>query len=146
VSGTEELTRWLGEQFDKDEQIARGCSGTEWREHPKNWVSAPPNRVALVVHDGDRTHILRHDPARVLREIDSKRQLLNDHPIVPRSIEPVSVGGEEIGGPYYPFGCGNCHADPETGEVNGFGYCPTWRVIATVYTDRPGYRAEEWAP
>jgi hypothetical protein len=74
----EDLAEWLRAQFDEDERIARGCSGMEWWEHPKNWVSAPPlNRIAVVVHDGDRGHIARHDPARVLREIDAKRQILD---------------------------------------------------------------------
>lgn len=90
-------------------------------------------------------HIAAHDPARVLRETDAKRKLLDDHPIVPRDVEPTVINGEEFGGPYYPFGCGNCHAEPDSPEVNGFGYCLTWRVLASVYADRLGYR-EEWRP
>lgn len=63
----DDLVQWLGEQLDEDERVACGCSGTAWWEHPKNWVSAPPlNRVGLVLHDGDRAHIVHHDPARVL--------------------------------------------------------------------------------
>jgi hypothetical protein len=93
----------------------------------------------------DSAHIARHGPARVLRETDAKRRLLDDHPIVPRDVEPTVINGEEIGGPYYPFGCGNCHTEPDSPEVNGFGYCLTWRALASVYADRDGYR-DEWAP
>jgi hypothetical protein len=76
---TDDLVAFLRARLDDDARLARGGSGKEWWEHPKNWVSTPPlNRVALVVHDGDRNHILRHHPARVLREIEAKRKTLDD--------------------------------------------------------------------
>ena len=90
-------------------------------------------------------HIVRHDPARVLREIDAKRLLLADHPIVPETYPRARVGGQEVGGPHFPFGCENCHVEHDTGEVHGFGYCLLWKALALPYADRPGYR-EEWRP
>ncbi|MEV0115847.1 DUF6221 family protein [Streptomyces sp. NPDC050844] len=138
----EDLVQWYGEQLDEDEQVARGCSGMEWREHPKNWVSAPPlNRVAVVVHDGDRAHIVRHDPARVLRETAAKRQLLDDYTVTARirdeAAERIKAAGD--------------HPDSKDLE--------TWdraqreaailegpvKLAATPLADRPGYR-EEWRP
>jgi hypothetical protein len=122
----DDLVRWLGAQLDEDERVARGCSGTAWREHPKNWVSAP-NRVALVVHDGDRSHVVRHDPARVLREIDAKREIVRQH---------VPVGDGTVCLSY-------CHTR-KPGEAQAWP-CLTLRLLALPYSDRPGYR-DEWKP
>jgi hypothetical protein len=120
----DELVRWLGEQLDEDERVARGCSGMEWREHPKNWVSAPPlGRVGLVIHDGDRGHIVRHDPARVLREIEADRELLRQY---------AEVAANEVGDVEYAHGW-----------ANALGLAV--RLRASKYGDRPGY-LEEWAP
>jgi hypothetical protein len=78
----DDLVQFLRERLDEDEQTARAAGG-KWIELPKNWVTAPPDddetsrrRVALVLHDGERAHILRHNPARVLAEIEAKRALL----------------------------------------------------------------------
>jgi hypothetical protein len=121
----DDLVQWLLAQLDEDERIARGCSGTEWWEHPKNWVSAPQlNRIAVVMHDGDRAHIIRHDPRRMLREIDAKRRVLAIHrPYVP---EPDQA-------------CLGC-----AGGIM-FTSCPVVRLLALPYADRAGYR-EEWRP
>jgi hypothetical protein len=128
----EDLVRWLSAQLDEDERVARGCSGMAWQEHPKNWVSAASlSRVALVVHDGDRSHVVRHDPARVLRETDAKRRLLELHALEYRD-RPERVLGEAD--------------DPFCAECSGEAFpCETLRLLALPYADRPGYR-EEWAP
>lgn len=151
----DDLVRWLGEQFDEDERIAdaaRGQGDGRWHHdssYPNGYVYDEHNQP--VVYDEstpspeEAEHIAAHDPARVLREIEAKRKLLDDHPIVPRDVEPTVINGEEIGGPYYPFGCATCHTEPDSPEVNGFGYCLTWKVLASVFADRSGYRAE-WAP
>lgn len=125
----DELVQWLHAQLDEDERIARGCSGMEWWEHPKNWVSAPQlHRIALVVHDGDRSHITRHDPARVLREIDARRQIV--------ALHSVSEGHE-------------CSTRDRHGDIDNCTWvmdteaCTTLRLLALPYADRPGYR-DEW--
>jgi hypothetical protein len=126
---TDGLPEWLRAQFDEDERIVRGCSGTEWWEHPKNWVSAPPlNRVALVVHDGDRAHIIRHDPSRVLREIDAKRGVLRQYEDVREQVRnPVSAENRQA-------------ARIEQGALGD-----VMRLLALPYADRPGYD-EAWRP
>jgi hypothetical protein len=94
-----------------------------WQEHPKNWVSASSlSRVALVVHDGDRSHVVRHDPARVLREIDAKRRLLAEY-------QRADAEGK------YP--------DWPGGYASGLEYAV--QIAAAEYADRPGYDPE-WAP
>jgi hypothetical protein len=86
------------------------------------------------VHAGAGEHITRHDPARVLREVTAKRAILEDHRIKPTTWrEPDDEA----------FGCERCHFDRDEG-VYGFGYCPTLKALATVYSDHESYR-EEWA-
>ncbi|MFI8301540.1 DUF6221 family protein [Streptomyces nigra] len=85
----DDLVRWLGEQLDEDERIARAAGNdrvapTPWRG--ESWddavldgdglVDANGDGIALVKGERVRAHILQHDPARVLREIDAKRRTL----------------------------------------------------------------------
>jgi uncharacterized protein DUF6221 len=122
-----ELIKWIREQLDEDERIAGGCSGTDWWEHPKNWVSAPPlNRVALVVHDGDRAHILRHDPTRVLRDIETDRKLISDYADAHEAVDAAD------------------HPDMyDVGRAQGLEEALRYRALR--FDARPGYR-EEWRP
>lgn len=75
-------------------------------------------------------HIVRHDPARVLREIDAKRRVLALHS--------------------YPTGHG-CSTMDKTGynlnydEVSPEDACTTLRLLALPYEDREGYQ-ESWRP
>lgn len=114
----DELVRWLGEQLDEDEQEAqdalkratttRRWIGGEWVEdtvQPPEW-----RRSAW-------------DPARVLREIDAKRAIVED------LAETLRWG--ERKGPDFQDGAEACGR--------------TLKRLALPYADRPGYR-EEWAP
>jgi hypothetical protein len=60
--------------------------------------------------------------ARVLRDIDAKRRILAEH----------ALNG---------WVCTTC----DNGEVEQTFPCPTLRILALPYADRPGYR-EEWRP
>jgi hypothetical protein len=82
-------------------------------------------------------HIAAHDPARVLREIDVKRKLIDEH-------RPDAFGD-----------CTTC-ARPEDFDEDSDGVrtwsrsakpspCPTLRLLAAVYVDRAGYQ-ESWRP
>lgn len=84
----DDLVRWLGEQFDEDARIAREAggkyeSGLRWWEDGRfgNDGTVGDERGSVVVYSTGAgrqhsAHIVRHDPARVLREIDAKRQLV----------------------------------------------------------------------
>ncbi|MEU3283316.1 DUF6221 family protein, partial [Streptomyces antibioticus] len=112
----DDLVRWLGEQLDEDERVARAAPpgpwiGTDaedigaWSVYDQEWLIAS---ATVYTHDkpmgGKRgpgyidasattAHIAAHDPARVLLEVDAKRRLLDDHLIVPRDVEPAIVNG-----------------------------------------------------
>ncbi|MGW2933965.1 DUF6221 family protein [Streptomyces sp. NPDC001156] len=140
----DELVRWLGVQLDADERIARAAVGAPWEASVPNMIhlsaAAQRERPALrslrYVASTERAeyqrHIAAHDPARVLHEIGAKRKVVNLHRAI-RSPQPDGItnldcstcGGEETLSPSWP--------------------CPTIRLLASVYADRPGYR-EEWRP
>ncbi len=89
-----ELISFLRARFDNDEQVARAAA-YELCEAPKRWVE-DDSTVAIPVRDtaGGTTkgiftvvsprdvgrllveHVARHDPARVLAEVETGRQLL----------------------------------------------------------------------
>lgn len=77
-------------------------------------------------------HIVRHDPARVLREVNAKRRLLDEHP-------NVNDGS-----------CGTCVTPqwgyPTRGGSSPQAYpCTTLRLLALSYADHPDYQ-ECWRP
>lgn len=107
----DELTRWLGEQLDEDERIARAAKPGPWHEDGGVVYATHPTDE-VVDYSESAEHIARHDPARVLREIEAKRRILgrvNSHATI--------MGWDEI------------HGD-------------LLRSLALPYADRPGFREE----
>ncbi|MER5213680.1 DUF6221 family protein [Streptomyces sp. NPDC002838] len=157
----DDLVRWLGEQLDEDARIARTAidavgpilGAGQWRyaesladEGGRYWsiTTVAPNEtvptVELVgsgmsgggVHEEALArHIVEHDPARVLREIDAKRRILALH----RPVQRRSTGS----------GGGTVEDCQICGHFPAQYPCGTLRALALPYADRPGYRAE-WAP
>ncbi|MFD4257744.1 DUF6221 family protein [Streptomyces sp. NPDC058534] len=137
----DDLVQWLHAQINEDERIAREAGGAAWEELPvSGWVHTsalpdtewqPPgydHHVASAPLPVDRAHIVAHDPARVLREIDTKRKTV-------ALCEPPLL---DVTGP----------GDAEKSFVPGEG--PPWgldvlKLLALPYADRPGYQ-ESWRP
>ena len=156
-----DLVRWLGEQLDEDERIARAAGrlsgslsggvpdvGERWRvsgSHADDggtyWsvTTASPDldRIPTVEMVGSgmsgggahteevAAHIAEHDPARVLREIEAKRQLVERYE---RAME-------------------NRRAHPDDLASAGalLALHGAVKLLALPYADRPGYR-DEWRP
>jgi hypothetical protein len=152
----DELVAWLGVQLDEDERTARAATwhddaGT-WTAHQseydsprrseRRWfiIDSMDDGVITDVDpeasqpDGVARHIAEHDPARVLREIDAKRQLLALHLPTPYQDE----------GDSWP-GCTTCSWRDEMDDLQVRYPCKTVRLLALPYADRPNYR-EEWRP
>ncbi|NED75367.1 hypothetical protein G3I51_24190 [Streptomyces sp. SID9944] len=138
---TPDLPEWLRTQLDTDEQIARAATPGPWEQSgigEYGWgVSFGRAGAGVEAEDSDQgradaDHIATHDPARVLREIDAKRHLLDEH-------QDVNDGS-----------CGTC-VDGQWGYPTHGGSspqrfpCRTLRLLALSYADRPGYR-DEWRP
>lgn len=81
----DELVDFLRAQFDEEADEARAAGGDEWRrqDHPLDTVAVYDSQGEPVVYDegepseAQQVHIARHDPARVLRDVDAKRRVLD---------------------------------------------------------------------
>ncbi|MFD7996860.1 DUF6221 family protein [Streptomyces mexicanus] len=124
----DDLVQWLRAQLDEDERVARLAldqTGDNWRAYYKQIIAANP-RFGEDPADANTSevadHIARHDPTRVLAEVEAKRQVIEQY--------------ESIGNPP-PSEIGPDLVRAELGRV--------LRLLALPYADRPGYR-EEWRP
>lgn len=142
VSGVD-LVQWLTAQLDADAEEARAAAeelGPDWY-YDDGFVLA--RREDDMVATGSQDFLERergafiaaHDPARVLREVEAKRRIVEIHRV---------VGGFEDEdmtdlGP----GCSECGYSAEYGDRGG--WCETLRLLASLYDDRPGCQ-EEWRP
>ncbi|MEU9670372.1 DUF6221 family protein [Streptomyces bobili] len=123
----DDLVQWLRAQLDEDERIARAAEGDPVFDGTgivveRNLAPGFPDRVAGLISPV-ATHIARHDPARVLREIDAKRQALDHYEECARA----GKGGVAA----YRMAAG--------------AVAMQIAIMALPYADRPGYR-EEWRP
>lgn len=131
-----DLVSFLKERLDEDEAQALAASKAPWRWDGSNVVTAdPPGWMLLGGYSSgawvdcdpvDVEFVTTFDPARVLREVEAKRRIINEHPC-----------GED----------GYCYDD----ETHSRGCkwlwpCPTLRLLALPYTDHDVYRREEWMP
>ena len=136
---TDDLATWLRAQLDDDERLAKTAGG----EHP-HWTTTDEGDVTQVGTGGSGylangpwgsslfevgEHIARHDPARVLAEVDAKRRILDEHTC--RCPDPDCQDCGACSGPH--------HADPAPAP------CTTLRLLALPYAGQPGYR-DEWRP
>jgi hypothetical protein len=139
-----DLGRWLIEQIDEDERVARdaGPARVAWATYRREdgsmrYTSPVAEHDDIWVADGHETEptgvMVVFDPARVLAECLAKRQIIQDHKVIP--IWPHgTVGAKNYTG--YKLVCASCDnrmAVP----------CWTLKWLALPYADRPGYR-EEW--
>jgi hypothetical protein len=115
------IVEFLEARLTEDEAAAQAADGTRWDQLDRmqpyviHDVDAykpglgNPGRIIAAESPGTRDHIVRHDPARVLREVEAKRAILHEH------LEVEC--------------CATCLDD-----VNG---CPTFRALASAYPDCP---------
>ncbi|MEU5900519.1 DUF6221 family protein [Streptomyces venezuelae] len=129
----DDLVLWLGEQLDEDEADARAAAtrSPEWR------LARPLDDEELgdagLLRPAELKHAERHDPARVLREIDAKRRIIEQC-----AYWNERAAREAADPPKYP----------QPGLDLGLlldAMNPILRALALPYADRPGYR-EDWRP
>jgi hypothetical protein len=148
---SDDLVAFLRARLDEDEQAARAVHvPPDWHQGPGDdpeWASDemvlwwPPefhtpyeqdkHWRGLTVNTPElAAYLARHDPARVLAEVDAKRRLLKMHTTRRRTFTPGKPIVEGVT-------CPICYrAD---------GACSTLRVLALPYAQHPDYRPE-WAP
>lgn len=128
-----DLVQWLSEQLDADERYARNAKGLLGIENAWWTWDALKSRFPELSR-ADAQHIERHGPARMLREIDAKRKLAEEH-------KP----GMQKGWPNMGRHCLSCTGARVWDESSNESNCLTLRLLALPYADRPGYR-NEWRP
>jgi hypothetical protein len=136
------LITWLRAQLDDDERLTRLCGDVPWVADVTGMVHVDPaairdNKLAFghlgyvagadrnQLGDAYRAHIARNDPARVLREVKSKRQIVKEC--------ENQAAWESTTGRKYPATTAWALA------------VTTLHLLALPYADRPGYR-DEWKP
>ena len=107
----DELVRWLGDELDFDERIARACAGGG------RWAAADIAIYGPGLLPEVRCHMAEHDPARVLREIEGARKLIGRYVALTSGVL-VMTGAEAILSEYRRVILPN---------------------LALPYVDRPGY-------
>ncbi|MFF8910178.1 DUF6221 family protein [Streptomyces olivaceoviridis] len=137
----DDLVQWLRAQLDEDERIARAATPGPWEQDEPERCDFLRSGDGYVVDCGgsrapreNAQHVARHDPARVLREIDAKRQLLDEH-------KPDRPKGR----PNMERHCLTCTTAQAWDETAREANCLTLQLLALPYEDRPGYR-EGWRP
>jgi hypothetical protein len=130
----EDLIAFLRARLDEDERIARGVqwdsSGNtlDWRLPFSATVEV--GTEAFTTDDSAiAAHVARHDPARVLAEVDAKRRIIDECAYWLDKINESATA--EI--PYPNL--------PERGEV----VLPVITLLGLPYADHPHYR-NEWRP
>jgi hypothetical protein len=177
-----ERVAFLRARFDEEERTARSATPGPWRHDPqKHWrkpgtswfeeavFAGPAGEEAVCVAGtgetddpqsmADAAHIARHDPARVLAEIEIDRELLRQYERLLRAHDAHQRAAAEL--------AADIEHEERTGQWEGVGspdvrqralrreadYLPamlrvmeTWaKGKAAVHADHPDYR-EEWRP
>ncbi|MCT9092817.1 DUF6221 family protein [Streptomyces sp. ASQP_92] len=116
----DDLVQFLRDRLDEDAEAAGTATPGPWHADGGSVYATHPTDE-VVSYTDSAEHIARHNPARVLADIEAKRQILDLH---------VAEPGQ------HPDFCGHDkHELP----------CPTLRLLALPYADHPDYR-EEWRP
>ncbi|MGW2550720.1 DUF6221 family protein [Streptomyces sp. NPDC001635] len=146
-SGAIVLVEFLRARLGEDAEAARDATAGPWAaEHPEgSWGDDPEARlvgggkiIGSLSNDYNghlnADHIARHDPARVLADVEAKRQIMAEHEMVPTSTRADGDSGCEICAPVYSWGK----------EIEA-GPCRTLLLLALPYSGHPDYR-EGWKP
>lgn len=135
---TDDLIEFLRARLAEDEQTADAarCNGHgRWTTDTYQGESAGirDRSIAITVaydnygvpRPSQRTHIARHDPARVLRDVEAKRRIVDGAESANRLVDATE----------YPDGY-------DVGRKTAWG--DTLKLLALPYADHPDYNPE-WA-
>lgn len=77
---TNDLMQFLRDRLDEDKRIAEAARSGPWKVANDAFgprVDNPSYTITGNATEPDLSHIARHHPSRVLREVEAKRQLLD---------------------------------------------------------------------
>lgn len=138
---TDALVSWLRGVLDDEERVARATADHRQRRGEYEWLRVDVTGMPSLVGDAlgnvitfggvggllpeQAEHIARHDPARVLRQVEAYRRVLQRH-------APMGASGY-------------CEWCPNNDSREVTWPCPDVLDVASVCSDHPGYR-EDWRP
>ena len=111
-----DLTEFLCARLDEVEAAANAVAGAALDAH---WT---PESIA----EDERTRVARYGPARVLREVEAKRRIVEDYRIAASAVMRTENASDSM----------------YAGRDAFRSACVT---LAAVYSDHPDYR-QEWKP
>lgn len=117
----DDLTTWLKARLDAIEL-------SDWHERTCQTHQKMPHNSPLGL-GGSPLSCLCGVPDFVLRDVESKRKLIEEHRRYGR-VEPC---------------CAICGERSNDGDLYGEWPCDTLKLLALPFSDRPGYRSE-WKP
>lgn len=151
-----DLIAFIEARLAEDEQIARAAPGPSW-EGGDSYLGTDERDLLWgewsdgFMQNDASVHAARHDPARVLREVEAKRRLLALHRHV-RYVNPLDAASkfeedhrQAFDEPPLYVGCVLCHYDSRHEENYPSWWCDHVQLLAAPYSDHPDYR-QEWAP
>lgn len=133
----DDLISWLRDQIDDDERAARSAGGDKWIASGLAFVDDSSGHAVVSTErmdSGVQAHIARHNPARVLAEVEAKRRIL-DKWQDPATVERFPDGVHD----------GRDWDEREAQVSRARTIDRLVRLLALPYADRPGYQSE-WAP
>ncbi|WP_326739136.1 DUF6221 family protein [Streptomyces sp. NBC_01022] len=114
----DDLVQFLRARLNEDEQTARAAGDS--------WYGYEPEQQIAFVSVEDARHIARHGPARALREVEAKRQLLTEYKESAASLAAASAPDMY-----------------DVGRLQGLEIAV--RATSLPYADHPDYRGD-WRP
>ncbi|MCX4605485.1 DUF6221 family protein [Streptomyces anulatus] len=145
---SDDLVQFLRDRLDDDERIARHAvdgpwvdpmGGPIWGGYEERFV------IAQQVQRWNSQHIVRHDPARVLREVDAKRAVLNAYLPPDADVHPalpcINFEGQDPAD-YDEYDSCSRHLDAAPRSLRSDHVL---RLLALPYADHSDYR-DEWRP
>jgi len=137
---TVDIREFLEARLAEDEHDARAAGWHRWyvdEEDGAVRTVSHGDEVALPRRGYNAAHIVRHDPARVLRDVEAKRRVVARHHRGDRN-ECVGCG--------YFGDCDDPHVDEAPTAEGGRGQtCPELRDLAAPFADHPSYDPT-WSP
>ncbi|MFH9610440.1 DUF6221 family protein [Streptomyces sp. NPDC017448] len=139
----DDLVQFLRARYDEDAELARQAAEVgplaTWDssldillgvalKNRRRWAGAGG---ADALDGAAVAHAARHDPARVLAEVEAKQRIIECH-------EPWTAANGDII-------CGRCGREHVDGRPGGHFPCQTLRLLALPYAAHPDYQ-DAWRP
>ncbi|MEV6079673.1 DUF6221 family protein [Streptomyces sp. NPDC052069] len=147
-----DLVQFLRDRLAEDERIARAATPSPWEQTPEKvgclasaeyWEVVDCTGTPMARENAE--HVARHDPARVLREVEAKRRRLTRHVPERRRLTLLDKDGGATSFGFYV--CTSCTPNRtiEHGQEVVEWPCLDVRDDALPYAGHPDYR-DDWRP